>query len=108
MLSGCTAAPLTQEGSSVRIIDNERLAAEIENSCKWLGEVNGTQGNYFTADFTSESNMMAGSRNSLRNQAAKIGANTVIIQRHQSVQNNEFIGTGGHTFIGQAFKCSRE
>lgn len=106
-LAGCSATELNSKGSTVRIIDNEILAAEIEESCQWLGEVNGSQGNVFTADLTSESNMMAGARNILRNQAAGIGANTVIIQRHQAVESEAFIGSGGHTFIGQAFICKR-
>lgn len=104
---GCSATPVTPEGAQVRIVDNQRLAAQIEESCEWLGEVNGSQGNFFTADVTSEKAMMEGARNSLRNQAANMGANTVIIQRHHATESEMFIGTGGHSFIGQAFICNR-
>lgn len=106
-LVACSASPVSPEGALVRIIDNERLAAQIEESCKWVGEVSGAQGNIFTADFTSEKAMMEGARNLMRNQAAQINANTVIVQRHHATESELYLGTGGHSFVGQAFICER-
>ncbi|MDV5169744.1 DUF4156 domain-containing protein [Photobacterium rosenbergii] len=108
VITGCAANPVTYEGQRVRYIDNDRVAVEIERYCEWLGDVSGNQGNFFTADLTSERNMMEGARNDLRNEAGKLGATHVVVQSHSSVQPEYAIGSIGHNFTGSAFKCDSQ
>ncbi len=46
--------------------------------CEFLDEVQGTQGNFWTAKFTSDANLIMGARNNLRNAALALRANYVI------------------------------
>ena len=47
--------------------------------CTYKGEVAGSQGNWLTGGWTSNKNLALGARNELRNEAAKLGANVVVI-----------------------------
>jgi hypothetical protein len=75
-LSGCAANAVRLEASSVEIVN------EVPNKdrCKFLGEIYGSQDNWFTGDLTSNKNLVIGARNELRNEAHALGGNVVYIQ----------------------------
>ncbi|PKH60324.1 hypothetical protein CXF83_04255 [Shewanella sp. Choline-02u-19] len=94
------------------------MDAEPQN-CNFLGEVDSPQGNWWTADFTADRDILIGARNEAKNQAAALGANVIVLKK--SVDNsNEGIeaygsdkgavisstkGTYSSTVIGEAFNC---
>ncbi|ACJ31186.1 Conserved hypothetical protein [Shewanella piezotolerans WP3] len=112
-LTACSAHQLHGDAASIRIVDVE------PQNCSFLGEVDGSQGNWFTADFTSDRDILIGARNEVKNQAAALGANVIVLKK--SVDNsNEGIeaygnergavisstkGTYSSTVIGEAFNC---
>ncbi len=114
-LLGCTAKPLNQGASTVRVMN-----AAPEN-CAFLGEVDGSQGNWFTADLTSDRDIIIGARNEMKNQAYALGANVVVIQKSVDNSNagisgykrgdtaalSSTKGTYSSTLIGEAFRCGK-
>ena len=113
-LMGCAAHPLSDGAEAVRILDSE------PESCTFIGEVVGSQGNWLTADYTSDKNILVGARNQAKNQAAAIGANVIVIKKSVDNSNegvsayadSDFLGvsstkgTYSSTLIGDAFKCT--
>jgi hypothetical protein len=88
-VSGCASVPLDTKAS--RIIASPNPAPK---GCKYLGQVIGNQGNFFTGGFTSNRNLEEGSMNDMRNQAVKLGANYI-----QIVTNRAGItGSAGGSF----------
>ena len=76
ILSGCAAKSVRPEANSVEVVNE----APNKDRCKFLGEVYGSQGNWFTGDWTSNKNLMIGARNELRNETHALGGNVVYIQ----------------------------
>ena len=101
ILSGCSAIKVMPEANTVEIV-NEPVD---KNKCKFLGEIIGSQGNWFTGDYTSNKNLVAGARNELRNEAYKLGANIVYIQDMKNTNAWGSLGTTNTTAIGKAYKC---
>lgn len=109
LLAGCAAVQLNPGAAQVRITTNE------PQGCKYLGEVTGNQGNFLTGGFTSNANLETGARNEMKNEAAKLGANTVQMLTNRAGQTGSMSlagGTGGGsmeqtnvTYTGIAYKC---
>ncbi len=113
-LMGCSAKSLNEGANQVRVMT---VAPE---GCTFIGEVSGAQGNYFTADLTTDKNIILGARNEMRNQAHSLGANVVVIEKTVDNSNDGldlFVtsnsaglssskGTYSSTLIGQAFYCA--
>ena len=101
-LSGCAAKTLTP-GAERIVISNK----EPTQNCEFMGEVIGSQGNWFTADITSDSDMIKGARNEMRNQAFSMGANYIVLV-NQSTSNNTsgFGGAYNSSMFGNAYRCS--
>ena len=100
-LSGCSANQVIPEANTVEIV-NEK---PDKNTCKFLGEVVGSQGNWVTGDFTSNENLVIGARNELRNQAYKLGGNVVYVQDMKNTNAWGSLGTTNTTAIGKVYKC---
>ena len=100
-LYGCAAAKVIPEAAGVEIV-NEPPSKE---SCKFLGEIVGSQGNWFTGDYTSNENLVIGARNELRNKAYKLGGNVVYIQDMKNTNAWGSLGTTNTTAIGKVYKC---
>jgi hypothetical protein len=106
ILTGCAAIKLEPGAQQVRIVTNEPPA------CEYLGEVTGNQGNFFTGGFTSNANLETGARNDMKNQAYKIGANTVQLLTNRTGQTGSFGQGSGSvqqtnvTYTGIAYKCA--
>lgn len=105
LLTGCAAMDLESGAQQVRIVTNDPLG------CEYLGEVTGSQGNFFTGAYTSNANLETGARNDMKNQAHKIGANTVQMLTNRAGQTGALgEGSGGMqqtnvTYTGVAYKC---
>lgn len=99
LLAGCAAIKTTPQGSTVRI------TSTVPGGCQSVGEVIGSQGNWVTGDYTSNSNLMQGARNDARNKAAELGANVVYISNVSNSTSNMNVGTNNTTVVGEAFKC---
>ena len=105
LVTACAAIDLESGAQQVRIVTNE------PQGCEYLGEVTGNQGNFVTGGFTSNANLETGARNDMKNQAHKIGANTVQMLTNRAGQTGT-IGQGSGsmeqtnvTYTGIAYKC---
>ena len=106
LLTGCAASPMVP-GSDTIILSKEPAPA----TCEFLGEVQGKQGNLWTANFTSDANLINGARNEARNAAYALRANYVKIETESFSQNTADKSLGGTysaVVIGNAFRCSEE
>jgi hypothetical protein len=73
-----------------------------------MGEVQGSQGNFWTSEFTSDRNLLTGARNEMRNQALSLGANYVVVETQSHSHNTAGYSLGGtyaSVIIGNAYKC---
>ena len=101
-VSGCAAIPTTSEGAKVELVNDKPTG-----NCKALGEVIGSQGNWFTGDVTSNESLMLGARNDLRNKAVAIGGNVVHVQNLSNTNAWGSAGTTNTTVVGQVYKCQQ-
>lgn len=101
-LAGCAANNLTSEGNRVVILKE----IPVQYHCAYKGEIAGSQGNWMTGYWTSNKNLALGARNDLRNEAAKLGANVVVIAETLSGtdESNELKNV---THIGRAYYCRK-
>ena len=106
---GCSANPLNPAAQKVRIVTTE------PTGCEYLGEVTGNQGNFFTGGWTSNADLETGARNDLKNQAAQLGGNTILLLTTRAGQTGSFgvnNGSGGGssaqtnvTYVGTVYRC---
>lgn len=81
--------------------------APDKTKCRYIGEVVGSQGNWFTGDYTSNKDLLIGARNELRNEAYKRGANLVYVQDVKNASAWGLLGTTNTTAIGRAYTCQQ-
>lgn len=104
-MGACAAAPL-QVPEAAEILVTRNAPAE---DCQFVGEVRGSQGNFWTAEFTSDKDLVVGARNQLRDAAFQLGANFVQIELENLSHNTADLSSGGvyaSTVIGNAYRCS--
>lgn len=114
LLASCASIPLDPQAA--RIIASPNPAPK---SCKYLGQIVGNQGNFFTGDFTSNRNLEEGAMHDLKNQAVKIGANYIQLVTNRAGVTGSMHGTTGYngyvsghstqtnvTNLGNAYKCA--
>lgn len=115
VLSGCASIPM--EPGAERIVVSPNAAPR---SCKFLGQVIGNQGNFFTGAYTSNRNLEEGAMNDLKNQAHKLGGNYVqLITNRAGItgsvsgsfdQQGGYVGGGSQqtnvTNFGNAYRCN--
>lgn len=103
ILTGCAANAIHPEAQHVELVN------EVPDSskCKFIGEVVGSQGNWFTGDYTSNKNLVIGARNELRNEAHALGGNVVYIQDLKNTNAWGSLGTTNTTAVGKAYRCQR-
>lgn len=103
ILGGCAAKPLLPGSQAVVLSKNPPPA-----HCQFLGEVRGNQGNFWTAEFTSDADLVQGARNELRNAATNIGASYVQVETEvfsQNTADDSLGGTYSAIVIGNAYQC---
>ena len=104
-LVSCASVELESGAQQVKIVTNE------PQGCEYLGEITGSQGDFFTGDFTSNANLETGARNDMKNRAYKLGANTVQMLTNRAGQTGSMgQGSGSMeqtnvTYTGVAYKC---
>ena len=99
-LAGCMANSVTTQGHQVVIVQS--LPSQYQ--CTYKGEVAGSQGNWLTGSWTSNSNLALGARNDLRNEAAELGANVVVITETINA-TDEDNSLENITHVGRAYLC---
>lgn len=105
-LSGCSAIVLNPEALKIKVV-----VSEPSKKCKFLGDVTGSQGNFFTGGYTSNENLETGARNSLKNKAAALGGNVVHILTQRAGSTGSYGQYGGSsqqtnvTLSGNVYKC---
>jgi len=104
-LTGCTAAQLkSPQAAGVQVSRN----APPED-CRFVGEVLGSQGNSWTAEWTSDEDLIIGARNRLRDNAYALGANYVQIELENQSHNTTLHSAGGvfsSVIIGNGYQCA--
>ena len=106
LASGCAAAPLISPDASQVLVTRNAPAEE----CAFVGEVIGSQGNFWTAEFTSDEDLVRGARNRMRDEAYNLGANFVQIELENQSHNTADKSLGGvysSVIIGNAYICPR-
>ena len=104
LLGGCAAKPLKTGADRVFVTRHPP-----PENCRFLGEVRGSQGNFWTAEFTSDEALLAGARNELRNRAAALGADHVTIETERYSNNTAADSLGGTyaaVIVGNAWLCA--
>lgn len=111
LVSSCASIPADPQAA--RIIASPNPAPK---GCKYLGQVVGNQGNFFTGGFTSNRNLEEGAMNDLRNKAARLGANYVQIVSNRAGVTGSMSGSHGYmsgsteqtnvTNLGNAYLCA--
>jgi len=105
-LAGCSATSLKHEAKMVRITNTEP-----GKECKYLGDVTGNQGNFFTGGFTSNANLETGARNDIKNKAAALGGNLVSILTQRAGETGSIYSGNGSvrqtnvTLTGNVYFC---
>ncbi len=100
-LSACAAKQTIPGAERVELVND----LPDWEKCEFVGEVVGSQGNWFTGDVTSNKNLVIGARNELRNEAYKLGANVVYVQDLKNTNAYGSMGTTNTTGVGKAYKC---
>lgn len=85
---------IKDNNSQIKVISNY----EQVKDCRYISELVGSEGHWYTFFFISNTELTHASINDLKNQANEVGADTVYIEEHMG------FGTSV-TFLGQAFDC---
>lgn len=103
-VTACAAKPLTPGGQDV-VLSKDAPPKE----CVFVAEVQGSQGNFWTAEFTSDVDLINGARNELRNSAFMLRADYVKIETESFSHNTSDDSLGGTysaVVIGNAYRCN--
>ena len=96
VLVGCSATnTLEPSASKVRIYNN----IEDKTTCKYVGEVIGTEGVLYNYLFISNYDLTMGARNDLRNQAHALGGNVIEIENKQLGYQTSTV------YVGNVYDC---
>jgi Domain of unknown function (DUF4156) len=106
ILGGCAAKELHPEAARVLV-----TKAQAPAGCVYIGTVVGEQGGSFAGRYTSNARLAEGAFNDLKNKAAEMGANYVVLEdthAGNTVSGDRNGMSGGQTdvtHVGNAFKC---
>lgn len=110
ILAGCAAIPLDPQAT--RVIASPNPAPK---GCKYVGQVSGNQGNFFTGDYTSNVHLEEGAMNDMKNKASKLGANYIQVITNRAGNTGSVGGNNGMvsghisqtnvTNMGNAYIC---
>lgn len=105
ILSGCAAKQLKPEAARIRVAISEPAG------CEYLGEVTGAQGNFFTGGWTSNEALETGARNDMKNKAAAMGGNVIVMLANRAGQTGSSGQYGGSSqqtnvaYAGAVYRC---
>ena len=108
-LAACSSIQMQPAASNVRLTHTEP-----SEGCHFLGDITGSQGDFFTGSFTSNADLETGARNDLKNKALQLGGNTVFLLTQRAGQTGHFdseFGGGSQqtnvTLSGNVYLCER-
>jgi hypothetical protein len=111
VIAGCSAIQPEVSGAR-KVLVAHRAPAK---NCKYLDQVVGNQGNFFTGSWTSNANLEEGALNDMRNKAAAMGGNYIelLANRAGVTGGSSFhAGSGGGgssqtnvVYTGNVFRC---
>lgn len=109
-LAGCAAIRLEPQAQKIIVSPNQ-----VPAGCKYLGQIVGNQGNFFTGEYTSNRNLEEGAMHDVKNKASKLGANYVQLITNRAGNTGSISGSangfgGGMsqtnvTNVGNAYRC---
>lgn len=102
-VSGCSSIPLEPHATKVVVSTNKP-----PKGCKYIGQVVGNQGNFFTGEWTSNRNLEAGAMNDMKNQTIKLGGNYVQLVTTRAGSTGSHGGAMQQTNVtnvGNAYVC---
>lgn len=101
-LVSCSIIRTRDGAESVQLIfpdkSGSRYLQPPETTCEFVGEVMGSEGHWYSYWFVSNTRIVQGAINDLKNSAYEKSANVVIVYG-----NIDF--TASVTLLGQAYKC---
>lgn len=100
LCAGCSAVKAVPEAKTVFLVEDKPA-----QSCQYLGEAIGSQGNFLSGNFTASDKLMEGARNDLRNKAVDMSGNTVHVQNITSSQSDDALGTTNTLVVGHVYRC---
>lgn len=101
-LVACSSTKLNLGAEKIRVV------TETPKGCKFLGQVSGSQGNFFSGKFTSNSAMEEGAMNDLRNETHKLGGDTLHLLTNRAGVTGDKHGGSTQTNVtmtGSAYEC---
>ncbi len=109
-IGGCSSIELHPHAH--RVIASTQPAPK---GCKYMGQVIGNQGNFFTGEWTSNKNLEQGAMHDIKNKAANLGANYIHLINSRAGVTGSVYGDGSYTSggssqtnvtnIGNAYYC---
>jgi hypothetical protein len=94
----------------VQFVREQVTSTEPDSECEFLGDIAGNQGNLFTGPFISNENLETGARNDLKNKAAAVGGNLVVLITSAPVSDSAGEAGGSIlqtnvTLSGNVYRC---
>ena len=110
LFTSLLVVPFMFSCSSIKLMKGAelvRIVTETPQGCEYLGEVTGSQGNWFSGSFTSNSTMETGARNVLKNKAFKKGGNTLHLLTNRAGMSHGQYGASqtNVTTTGAVYNC---
>lgn len=105
---GCSAIALNPGASNVKVRNSEP-----NQDCRYLGQVVGSDGDFLTGQYTTNSTLTKGAMNSLRNKAHEIGGNVVVLLHHSDEYTSSYSNGYGSssktsvTLTGVVYNCTK-
>ncbi|WP_440873645.1 DUF4156 domain-containing protein [Thalassotalea sp. PLHSN55] len=108
-ISACSSIAAQPEANVIRLTHTEP-----SEECQFLGDITGSQGDFFTGAFTSNANLETGARNDLKNKALQLGGDTIYLLTERAGQTGHYSGEFGGgsqqtnvTLSGNVYKCQQ-
>lgn len=102
LLAGCMAKSLSTEGGRVTVVD------AAPEGCTRIGDLVGLSHGGMRGDMSSPHDLELGARNDLRNQAARMGADTIQTTGSEGIVTHSFAGHARASQVrhtGVAWRC---
>lgn len=100
--ASCSTTQKNPDNKPVRLIQKNELSIILNGEtpvCRYLGEIIGSEGHWYTYLFISNKKLLQGALNDLYNRASAKGANVAFISDSVSFSTSV-------TFYGQAYHCN--
>ncbi|MDD3265714.1 MAG: DUF4156 domain-containing protein [Burkholderiales bacterium] len=108
-LIACSAIKTNPNAQKVMVMNSQQV---VPSGCQYLGQVSGSQGNFFTGTYTTNQNLAVGAMNDLKNKAADLGGNYIqLLTNQSSTTGSGSLGVGGLqqsgvVNIGNVYNCT--